>query len=753
MLWVVLDHIVERLAGGNFAGDPSADWPPLHDRIAQFTSVVTGFGPYGWPLTALRDFGWLADQAVTIFIILSGFGLTIGMIASRADARIDARDFFGRRLRRIYPQWWGAHLLFLPFGYLFASGLSTGDWQFYASFLGLRCIPGVFSYFAGSWWYVGVIIQLYLFFPLLWWLLRTRGPLALLGASFGAGFLSLAIGHAAFHGDLLEMWQRGIFAITRLPEFAFGMAFAMWWARDPSSAALTLRRPAVRIAALAVYAVGFVCSFTLPGMIVAPTILGIGAIVLFYPLLAWQATGRGVLEFIGRHSLAIFLTHQYLFTLLVRPELGFGGRAAGILIAALATVVATFALERGTAAVEDLFVRIASERGRLAAGFAFGGAALAIVALPLGLELATRTFAYRDLSRFSDRIALRSDRAFGWRLVPSRTIVVRAARTYRITSNAEGFPGPAPASRRRPSSLRVFVLGDAVSSSGVDTEKAWPQLLGRDLRRTHRDAEVENFAISGYGPNEEASVARSYAPRYRPDVILVQVQPDDVQDVLTDRSQLREEIGLDGAQPDSGLRSILSLDYSRELVASKLIKPMSGLLRGRPSTEGYFSGQFVYLERGHDAWDQEAVRRSAERYREIAAAAKKVGAQTILVFFPAPAQVCPPDRLAYYPKYVSLSDGTRYDVGLPDWRARRIAAAAHVKLWDLTADLSARFPCAYSRHTRYLRPEAHRAVAAMVARRLLEALDSRPVETPVRFARTAHTAMLEAPGFDTLLGE
>ena len=112
MLWVVLNHVTEQLAGGNIAADPTGSWPPLHERIAQWQSSVTGFGAFSWPLTAARDVGWLADQAVSIFIILSGFGLALGLIASHAGPTLDAPDFLKRRLRRIYPLWWGrAHLV------------------------------------------------------------------------------------------------------------------------------------------------------------------------------------------------------------------------------------------------------------------------------------------------------------------------------------------------------------------------------------------------------------------------------------------------------------------------------------------------------------------------------------------------------------------------------------------------------------------------------------------------------------------
>jgi peptidoglycan/LPS O-acetylase OafA/YrhL len=692
MLWVVLNHITEQLAGGNLAADPTGAWPPLRDRIAQWQSVVTGFGPFSWPLTGARDCGWLADQAVSIFIILSGFGLALGLIASHAGPTLDAPDFFGRRLRRIYPLWWGAHVLFLPTGFLLASGLSTGDWRFYASFIGLRCIPDVFNYFAGSWWYVGVIIQLYLAFPVLWWVMRARGPRTLLALTWTLGFASLALGHAFFRGDLVEMWQRGICAVTRLPEFGFGMAFALWWTRDPERGAAFLRSPAIRLGAAIAYAAGFALSFTLPGMIVAPTILGIAAIVLFYPLMAWRATGRGALEFIGRHSFTIYLTHQYIVEVLVRsgrPALVTGISIAGAL---LVTAAATYVLERGTASVEELWQRLTRSRGRRFAGLAFGSAVLALIGLPVGAEVALAAAPGAPQGTADDR---HNSQAAG------PDLAIRA---------------------RTNSTLRVFVVGDAVSSARVDAA-AWPQLLERALR-PYRAADVANFSEAGYGPNQEAPIVRSYVPRYRPDVVLVEVYPDDVRDVLTDTATLREAFGTDRPAWEN-VRSVLRLERLRATLSNAFIRAL-GKLADRPSShEGYALGQFVFLERGHPEWDRTAVRESAARYRDIARAARAVGARTILVFVPAPAQVCDRDTLAYYPPQVALTDRSRYDIDLPDRRARDIAAAAHVTLWDVSADLRAKFPCPYAPYDPNLRPEAKSELAAIVARRLLPVILAR----------------------------
>ena len=49
LVWIVWNHVVERLFGFPLAGNPAADWPPLADRIAQL-APLTGQGWLDIPL-------------------------------------------------------------------------------------------------------------------------------------------------------------------------------------------------------------------------------------------------------------------------------------------------------------------------------------------------------------------------------------------------------------------------------------------------------------------------------------------------------------------------------------------------------------------------------------------------------------------------------------------------------------------------------------------------------------------------------
>ena len=194
-----------------------------------------------------------------------------------------------------------------------------------------------------------------------------------------------------------------------------------------------------------------------------------------------------------------------------------------------------------------------------------------------------------------------------------------------------------------------------------------------------------------------------------------------MQDVLTDTETLRNEVGL-VASPD-GPQSVLGLRRVHALLDRVITRPLRASFH-RATSRAVYSLGIVYLERGHDDWDGAAVRRSADRYRDIARDARVVGAQTVLVFIPAPAQVCGPGDLIDFPGHVSLADRSQYDLELPNRRAREIAAAAKLHLWDLSSDLRSKFSCPYVSSAPYLRPEAEREIAALLAPRLLSLHDA-----------------------------
>ena len=125
-----------------------------------------------------RTLASLGFAGVNVFILLSGFGLTLSMTKvyinhNNKYKNISWKRFFYRRLIRIYPLYIIAHILFFITGALLGKYADMPlDIGFLLSITGLRVFfPKYFWYGPDAFWFIGLIIQFYLLFPFLFWLL------------------------------------------------------------------------------------------------------------------------------------------------------------------------------------------------------------------------------------------------------------------------------------------------------------------------------------------------------------------------------------------------------------------------------------------------------------------------------------------------------------------------------------------------------------------------------------------------------
>lgn len=72
----------------------------------------------------LVNFALAGDQAVALFIILSGFGLT-WTLARKPVGAVGWAGFLRQRLARIYPEYWMAHLFVLAGSFVFKEPLQS----------------------------------------------------------------------------------------------------------------------------------------------------------------------------------------------------------------------------------------------------------------------------------------------------------------------------------------------------------------------------------------------------------------------------------------------------------------------------------------------------------------------------------------------------------------------------------------------------------------------------------------------------
>jgi peptidoglycan/LPS O-acetylase OafA/YrhL len=348
MLWIVLNHVIEPIFGPILIGWPTKNWPPLAARLAQLQPLDLGI--WSIPVNALRYLGWMGDQGVALFLILSGFGLTWGVLQRYGRGVLPLKVFLRRRLLRLYPMWWVLHAFFIVMWLLTGQGLSLTDIRSYFSITGLRIWPSSFFSFEGSWWFVTLLIQLYCAYPALWYGLRRWGAWPLLIASCLVGWVLRAFGFF-YWSHHMNLWHPGLLFLCRLPEFSLGIVLAVWFGQHPHQVQRILRHRSTMPLVLMTYALGMILSVTRFGNIFSPFVLGLSGFTLIYLVLQkiessisrpWSWLG-----WVGQHSYSIYLIHNpIIFPATTISHQFF--RILAILLAFALSLIAAVALERIT---------------------------------------------------------------------------------------------------------------------------------------------------------------------------------------------------------------------------------------------------------------------------------------------------------------------------------------------------------------------------------------------------------------------
>lgn len=719
IVWIVLNHAVEAVLGGPLFGNPTSDWPPLEARIAQ-AAPMGGDGLASWIFDGLRYAGWLGDHGVQLFVVASGFGLAWSLAHRGRDSVGSWRSYFWRRAVRLFPLWWGAHVAFIGLRVVTGTGTMPTEPAFWLSALGIRFLPSTYYYGSPAWWYIGLQLQLYLVFPVLWVLQRRLGAGGMLAAACAVGFGARALGWVFLEG-YIDPWMRGAIAITRVPEFAFGIALARTLHAHPDRTRRWLRSPGTLVAAAVIYALGTAAGFTRGGMVVTTFLTGVALVPLLYRLFTGIGARLGVLtralRWAGQHSYGVFLVHHPACVLLLAPGLGLLGFVTLGAGAGVATFVGTVILERAVAWVQRWLAQSRARRGWIAtlvrAGALAGGAGAALVAVVGVAEWAVRRYDPQEVLGWGERASLMPDDAVGWKLRPGQTTRLRwESYDYVVRANTLGFPGPEPGPTPSLGGLRVMVLGDAFSSAeGVDTDRAWPRLLQPALGETlARPVEVLNFAITGHGPNQYAAVAEAFAPRVRPDVVVVAFFANDFEDTEIPLADFRAAIGFERPDPRTSVRRFLPL-HLKAWLKSRVVEVARARLEGRLTARERFYSGAAWLDAEasfYGAANRKAVRRQLER---VGAAADAVGARVIVVSIPAPLQICEVAELPVLPADFDLEG---LDLEAPQRNLAGVVEGLGWPVLDLRTPLRDAEGCPFQPANLHFTDPSHAVVATWI---------------------------------------
>jgi peptidoglycan/LPS O-acetylase OafA/YrhL len=190
-----------RLAGLDGIRGLAAVFVVLHHCwLMSFPGYPANTGPTG--------IGWLlyGHLAVVVFIVLSGFSLTVG--AARSDWQLgDMRRFFRRRAWRILPPYWAALSFSLGVAWWLIPQPGTGAPTAKSVLIYGLLLQDIFGSPSpnGAFWSIAIEAQLYLVLPLMLLIRRRLGVVALVGS---VTMIAVAIELLSAKTHIIAMLQR-----------------------------------------------------------------------------------------------------------------------------------------------------------------------------------------------------------------------------------------------------------------------------------------------------------------------------------------------------------------------------------------------------------------------------------------------------------------------------------------------------------------------------------------------------------------
>lgn len=146
----------------------------------------------------------LSDFGVSIFFALSGFLITFLLLAERQHGGINVKNFYIRRILRIWPLYYLYYLLAIAVIYFWEIPHPGFTGIFYVFFM--ANVPKILqlkSELLGHYWSLGVEEQFYIFWPLIVKKMYAK-PEIVTGSLLGGTILLKGAGHFIFPGTLFE---------------------------------------------------------------------------------------------------------------------------------------------------------------------------------------------------------------------------------------------------------------------------------------------------------------------------------------------------------------------------------------------------------------------------------------------------------------------------------------------------------------------------------------------------------------------
>ncbi|HBD09371.1 MAG TPA: hypothetical protein DCZ69_14030 [Syntrophobacteraceae bacterium] len=306
ILWIAFFHMFSTYNSGLPWVLDRTFIPKVMEACSQ-SSILAAFGIIGKALfVGITN---LAFHSVGVFLVASGFGLTYSL-SKTGGPKAGWGDWYLQRVTRLFPMYWVAHLLYLVSPFVFRP--EPIDYRFLLSFLGDRVYPidSIFFYFNPALWFFGLLLQLYLVFPVLFRLMQKLGARGFLILCAAVTLLTrfLLLGVIPVSG----LYLQGFFG-SRLWEFAFGMVLGVFARQQTIVFEKTLFARVTILGAIVAYGLGLACYFVPGTYMFTDPLTGSSLFIILAHLPIWSTALRRlakVVTYVGFHSYGLYLLHQ-----------------------------------------------------------------------------------------------------------------------------------------------------------------------------------------------------------------------------------------------------------------------------------------------------------------------------------------------------------------------------------------------------------------------------------------------------------
>jgi len=317
VLWLSLYQAHLLFTGYVHRFTPVSLWPNLQDLLDSGELSERG---WGWQVVGVVSrFGY---QGLGVFVLL----YALSLVLSLQGRPLRPGKFLSWAVGRLLLPYWIVALLAYPTLWAIAQATDSYAPDAWHSFAGLT-FPLLFDYSGRllertnpTWWFVPLLLQLTLLFPLLWHLLQRWGVknLVLVSTLLTLLYRSLAVGAGGAHPPYVLVdtgggWQPFASALAHLSTFVIGMGAA---AAYQSGRGVVFWRGSQGLGiGLGLYGLGFLAQFYRWGWVVADLLLplGLGLVgMVGFRRLTEPSWLQAWLTWLGKHSYTYYLLHYFV---------------------------------------------------------------------------------------------------------------------------------------------------------------------------------------------------------------------------------------------------------------------------------------------------------------------------------------------------------------------------------------------------------------------------------------------------------